>query len=156
MFDLHGDNMIHKSELVTMLHNTIVETMPDEEDIINLNAKHGIDSRIFSQSSIPTTRDSRSRRGSGRHKRSDSTDRVAEMAEMAYRLYDVEKDGALTYEEFKEWLQNNPKVMEVFSGSFHEEIWSTSLPSERVEVSKRKKKAGNWCGLGRKIINKVI
>jgi len=102
MFDLHGDNMIHKSELVTMLHNTIVETMPDEEDIINL--KHGIDSRIFSQSSIPTTRDSRSRRGSGRHKRSESTDKVAEMAELAYRLYDVEKDGALTYEEFKEWL----------------------------------------------------
>jgi hypothetical protein len=38
--------------------------------------------------------------------------------------FDQDQTGYLTYSEFKTWLLTNNKIMEVFSGSFHEEIWS--------------------------------
>jgi aminopeptidase-like protein len=72
-----------------------------------------------------------------------SPDKIADLAERTLRKYDKHHEGSLDYEEFKEWIQSCPKIMEVFSGSFHEEIWSIEITHhESSNLTRRKDDLG--------------
>jgi hypothetical protein len=66
--------------------------------------------------------------------------------------YDQHNTGFLRYDDFKAWLVNSPKIMEVFSGSFHEEIWSLEVVRQPSAAHNRRQTGGVLCGLcgGRK------
>ena len=124
LYDLRGDGVIDKSELVTMLHSTyryaMSGEMPQEMVVIPVPE----DTKNDYREAISPSRMER-KSSAALIQRDEFTSAKAE--ELAGQILEntVPKAASeMDYDQFVLFLEQNPRILDVFSRSFHEELWA--------------------------------
>lgn len=149
LFDLRGDGFIDKSELKTMvrlmqIHNTFKHTHRASP------ASETSDDREVTRPRTPYELRRGERRSSAALiKRDDeaSPDRVGHLAD---KIMTDLATTSIDFEQFKMFITQNPRIMEVFSGTFREDVWSSRLgdilPSRSVPRPSRQRRCFSCFG----------
>jgi serine/threonine protein kinase len=154
LYDLRGDGYIDKAELVSMVPstqmlNTYKHTMrstpisevtvdpPPEDNREPINSRESMSSvrRLERKMSASIHRDD--------FALPDKIDALAGKI-----MLELEAHGRLDFEQFARYVRQNPRIMEVFTGVFREELWSNriieGLP-ENGEASEYKIRTSTGC-----------
>ena len=128
LYDLRGDGHIDKSELKTMvvltqIHNTFKHTHRASP----ISETSSEDREVTMPRTPREPRRGQRRSSAALIKRDDdaSPDRVGYLADKI--MNDLAATDSIDFEQFKMFITQNPRIMEVFSGTFHEDVWSSRL-----------------------------
>lgn len=131
LYDLKGDGLLDKAELVSMMHNTYKCTMMPVEEMEDAVK----DTREVSpRCSVLATDMSRryERCSTAQIKRDDIGTKEKVETSVEKIMKDLEAENGLGFEHFREFVQRHPKIMEVFVSIFKEEMWRS--PRQEVQV----------------------
>jgi serine/threonine protein kinase/Ca2+-binding EF-hand superfamily protein len=158
IYDLREDGYIDKEELITMLHNTYIETITDTTPLkmpTSLNLKELSLYEIKSPKRKPDVRSFIKRKTLSCLKTDRArVDVVKNLADEILDKYDFEGRGILSYEQFRNYLITQPSILKSFSQGLQTEIWSpTHATTTQFELSPeikpkcKQKKPSPFCGL---------
>jgi len=124
LYDLKADGYIDKVELLAMVistqaHNTFRETMTWEKG-------DTVVEEITKESTILERKRTR-----GRRDVMMSSEFVESAVDRIMTCFDVGDSGQITYEEFKQVVDSNTKIMITFERCFHKEMWSVAESKEK-------------------------
>lgn len=124
LYDLRGDGVIDKAELVTMLHSTyryaMSEDQPSELTVIPVPEDTKRDHReVLSPSRLER------KSSAALIQRDEFTSEKAELLAGQILENAVPKSaGEMDYDQFVLFIEQNPRILDVFSRAFHEELWA--------------------------------
>lgn len=163
LYDLKGDGLLDKAELVSMvrtrqMYNTYKHTMrgsPSSEASEGAEESKEVmsvrDTRELSpRGSMLMTPDLNKRlerkSSAALLKRDDFGTKEKVNIFVDKVMSDLQAETALDFDKFVKFVQQNPRIMEVFVATFREEVWSASRLTEELSdyqrTYKRKKRAG--------------
>ena len=133
--------MIDKAELVTMLHSTyryaMSEDQPAELTVIPLPEDTKRDHR---EALSPSRLERKS--SAALIQRDEFTSEKAE--KLAGKIFDnavPNSSGEMDYDQFVQFIEQNPRILDMFSRAFHEELWADRFSD--ATIGKGMSDAGN-------------
>jgi len=153
--------MLDKAELISMvgttqMHNTYKHTLrssPNSEVSDGEGAVEGRESQFSPRASLFTTEMSRrlDRKSSAALiKRDDFSSKGKVEAYVEKILIDVKAEETLDFDKFVKFVETHPRIMEVFTATFREEMWSTAKVTAELAAytrTYRKKRHCSCCFL---------
>lgn len=134
LYDLKNDGLIDRSEFLTMIHNTYQYTLHKGTHSQVLIEPQEEFKETTTRQSFRLPRRSTDRPASIRREESRLPANIEQFVTKA--MQELEATDKIDYQQFVKFVEQHPRIMEVFNSTFHQDIWTTRSLN-RSEVHKK-------------------